>query len=174
MISSIRKLLVSGPTLLDFMAGMKLYAGLAFHLFLQDMMKETIRSVNNMDGIQQNENIISSYSRAEAISDGLLFDVSTWAKRVGIKFPVAVSVSIWTEILEPDETAKDALECHATRLACFLLTLRSELMAADGSELKYPYSVPIDGELTYFSLYVTLLPGDNFEPVLTNLLEGED
>ena len=41
-----------------------------------------------MDGIQ-NENMISQYTRAQALADGLLVDITNWTRRAGIIYPVA-------------------------------------------------------------------------------------
>src|SRR3990172_13277670 len=38
--------------------------------------------------------VIYSYSRADAINDGVLVDVSTLAKEAGIKYPVAVTARV--------------------------------------------------------------------------------
>ena len=38
--------------------------------------------------------VISSYSRAQAIEDGVLVDVSSVARAAGIKFPVAMTRTV--------------------------------------------------------------------------------
>ena len=40
---------------------------------------------------------ISTYTRAEAIEDGVLVDVSETAAEAGITFPVAITRRLWTE-----------------------------------------------------------------------------
>jgi hypothetical protein len=126
-----------------------------------------------MDGIQ-NERLIDKYSRAQAIEDGQLVDVTGWAKRVGIKFPVAFSREVWFKIIEPDDAAKDAGESQMGRLGKFLLKLRSEMLGSGGDRLEFQYTVNVEGEPKLFSLYATLLPGDDLEPVITVLTQGED
>jgi len=39
--------------------------------------------------------LIHRYSRADAIADGVLVDVSTVAREAGIKFPVALTRAVW-------------------------------------------------------------------------------
>jgi len=39
--------------------------------------------------------IISSYSRAQAIEDGVLVDVSDVAREAGFTFPVAITDTVW-------------------------------------------------------------------------------
>jgi len=49
---------------------------------------------------------ISSYSRAQAIEDGTLVDVSALAREAGIKFPVAVTAAVFA-VLAPWAFAPD-------------------------------------------------------------------
>ena len=48
------------------------------------------------DGAEK-ENIISIYSRREALEDGIQVDVSTTAKEAGIKFPVFLTRSVFEQ-----------------------------------------------------------------------------
>lgn len=45
--------------------------------------------------------IISLYTRAQAIADGFLVDVSDMAKEAGFKWPVAVTRAVWDDIVTP-------------------------------------------------------------------------
>ena len=45
--------------------------------------------------------IISLYTRAQAIADGFLVDVSDMAKEAGFKWPVAVTRAVWDEVVTP-------------------------------------------------------------------------
>jgi len=46
--------------------------------------------------------VIDVYTRAQALEDGVLVDVSSWAREYGIIFPVAVNASVWALIADPD------------------------------------------------------------------------
>ena len=46
--------------------------------------------------------IISLYTRADAIADGFLVDVSDTAKEAGFKWPVAVTRRVWDELVTPN------------------------------------------------------------------------
>lgn len=46
----------------------------------------------------QNPEIIHSYSRQDALNDGVFVDVSEWAREVGFVFPVAFTCGLWEEI----------------------------------------------------------------------------
>lgn len=44
--------------------------------------------------------VISQYTRAQAIADGFLVDVSETAREAGIKFPVALTRAVWDKCVE--------------------------------------------------------------------------
>src|SRR3990167_6425937 len=48
-------------------------------------------STNPFDGAE----VISSYSRAQALEDGVLVDVSETAREAGIRYPVALTRAVW-------------------------------------------------------------------------------
>lgn len=108
---------------------------------------------------------ISKYSRADAIADGLLYDISTYTERVGIVYPVAVTKAVWGNLEHHDED-----ENPMSRLAQFILVLRSEMIKGGQKD-------SINFSLTFGQLYhfiAAVLPGDNFEPVVTVTMKGED
>jgi hypothetical protein len=53
-------------------------------------------SKHPFDGME----IISSYSRAQALEDGVLIDISVLAREAGLKFPVAVTMAVFS-VLAP-------------------------------------------------------------------------
>lgn len=65
---------------------------------------------------------ISTYTRAQAIEDGVLVDVSEIAKEAGFKFPVAVTRAAWADCVEwSDEDNKlSCTACRGAAVACGL------------------------------------------------------
>lgn len=121
-----------------------------------------------MKGIKMIENfftdakIIFSYTRAQAIEDGVLVDVSEVAKKHGFKFPVAMTEGVWKKCIADAEKSVDKQ---------LLLFLRKTFYAIKNSKdggalLKYSYKT--------IQLKLHCGPGDNFEPVLTIMLPNED
>ena len=45
-----------------------------------------------------NDDLICSYTRAEALADGVLIDVSERAQRAGIQYPTACTAGVWSLI----------------------------------------------------------------------------
>jgi hypothetical protein len=43
----------------------------------------------------ENFDVIHSYSRAEAIRDGVLIDVTAVAREAGFRYPVALTAAVW-------------------------------------------------------------------------------
>jgi hypothetical protein len=127
-------------------------------------------------GFWDDAEIIYAYTRAQAIEDGELVDVSETAREAGIKFPVAVTRAVWVKYVEIPEgvTCQD----ERGRLWDILWMLRCN--AGRG------------GDTLFFKLYVrnhnrerlssrdlvTLKaicgPGDTPEPVITIMLPDED
>ena len=63
--------------------------------------------------IMSNENpfdgmpLIYSYSRKQAIEDGVLVDLSAWAKETGFTIPVACTAAVWNQhVVPPGDTRK--------------------------------------------------------------------
>ena len=49
---------------------------------------------------------ISIYTRAQAIEDGVLVDVSVTAREAGFKFSVAITRTVWDGYVVPDKRAR--------------------------------------------------------------------
>jgi hypothetical protein len=62
----------------------------------------------------ENAEIISRYSRADAIRDGVLIDVSAVAREAGIRYPVALTCAVWEQCASrPGCCAKTKRACRA-------------------------------------------------------------
>jgi len=124
---------------------------------------------------------VFTYTRAEALADGVLLDVTPLAKEAGFQIPVALTVGLWATYGTPDKTpASDQGAVWDT-----LWMLRCAAIGILPAKLdRHPH-----GETLWFQLELTprgkskpelvLLkaisgPGDAGEPVLTILLAHED
>ena len=45
--------------------------------------------------------VIFSYTRAQAIEDGVLIDLTEWAKETGFRYPVACTTAVWNDYVAP-------------------------------------------------------------------------
>ena len=128
-------------------------------------------------GFWDDAEVISSYSRAQAIEDGVLVDVSTVAKEAGIKFPVAMTATVWGKYVEVPEGV--GWQDESGRLWDIVWMFRCAAAKFDGDTLLFKLYVRNHNRerLTRQDL-VTLKaicgPGDNGEPVVTIMTPEED
>ena len=60
---------------------------------------------SNMNGKNPFEDapVIFSYTRAQAIEDGVLVDLTAWARETGFKVPVACTATVWQGYIVPPQ-----------------------------------------------------------------------
>ena len=128
-------------------------------------------------GFWDDAEVISRYSRAQAIEDGVLVDVSSVAKEAGIKFPVAMTATVWGQYVEVPEGV--GCQDESGRLWDIVWMFRCAAAKFDGDTLLFKLYVRNHNRerLTRQDL-VTLKaicgPGDNGEPVVTIMTPEED
>ena len=126
--------------------------------------------------------VISTYTRAQAIEDGVLIDAGSMAQEAGFKWPVAVTSAAWADCVawSEDDSDKQVHQDQSGRLWDVLFMASHAIRTGPGSGdrlLFQLYRLPRDGrsikaELTTLKLIVG--PGDQGEPVITILLPHED
>ena len=128
-------------------------------------------------GFWSDAEVIYAYTRAQAIEDGVLVDVSEMAKEAGIKFPVALTATVYGQYVEvPDGViAQDV----AGRLWDILWMFRCAARRSQGDTLQFKlYVRNHNRERLDRRDLVTLKAicgrGDNGEPVITVMLSDED
>lgn len=124
---------------------------------------------------------IHTYTRAHAIADGVLVDVSATAAEAGFGIPVAITRAAWTDCVEWTEadSRRQTYQDEAGRLWDVLwMAFLAARRAAGRQRLTYQlYRVPRGGRGVrprLVSLVLAIGPGDDGEPVVTILLPGED
>lgn len=124
--------------------------------------------------IWEGAEIISVYTREQAIEDGVLVDVSETAREAGVTFPVALTAGVWAECVSwlgdgtQDETGR--LWDVVWLLSC---AARGQRQASD----RVDFSVSVrqrNGRQRIIDLYALCGPGDDMEPVITVMLPHED
>ena len=125
--------------------------------------------------------VISTYTRAQAIEDGVLIDAGPTAKEVGFKFPVALTSAVWADCVAwtDSDSQKKPFQDQSGRLydVLFMAAFAIQTSADSGDRLLYElYRVPRDGystEAKPVTLKLIVGPGDHGEPVMTILLPEE-
>jgi hypothetical protein len=117
------------------------------------------------------------YSRKQAISDGVLLDLSELAREAGFRWPLAVTSRLYYEYLVPSLDLASDGQSLTGRAWDLLNVLKYTIREAkDETFLRFSVlflmsrcSTPIPIELISIAG-----PGDDGEPVLTVLLPDED
>jgi hypothetical protein len=138
------------------------------------------------DGVGQGESlfmaghVIYSYTRAQAIADGVLVDVTEVAAEAGFKVPVAITRSVWTDCVEwPAEIQahKAILQEEGARLwdVVWMAFLACRAPGNGARRVFELHRVPRDGKRARcVSLVVCIGPGDDPGPVITIMQPDED
>lgn len=123
---------------------------------------------------------IHTYSRAEAIEDGLLVDASEQAQEAGFRIPVALTAAAWADCVawNATDSMRQTYQDESGRLWDVLWMSAQAARKGGGERMTFQlYRVPRGGRgmrprLT--TLQMVIGPGDAGEPVITILLLGED
>lgn len=121
----------------------------------------------------QSADVVDSYTRKQAIADGVLIDVTDTAKEAGFRYPVAVTSNLWSKWIEPDATAQRYGQDAKGRLwdvlwLCVIASRKSE-------ETLVRFSVifrngPGNKNRRQPVLWAVCGPGDTLSPVITIML----
>jgi hypothetical protein len=125
---------------------------------------------------------IHVYTRADALEDGELVDVSGQARSYGFVVPVALTGRVWAECVDWSEldSQKQTHQDQSGRLHDVLWMASRQARRSDGKgarESLQLYVVPRDGHSQHpqlLTLCMTIGPGDAGEPVITILFHDED
>jgi len=120
--------------------------------------------------------VIFSYTRKQALEDGVPVDVSETARQCGFKYPVAVTARLWAEVVVPNEKAKAQGEDEAGRLwdVVWMLYLAILLSPLNPEILFYTVLVNDGAQTRQVQLKSVCGPGDEGEPVVTIMCPEED
>lgn len=127
---------------------------------------------------------IYTYTREQAIEDGVLIDVSETAREAGITFPVALTEAVWSDCVawsDADIKRKGVPNDEAGRLWDVIWMLRCAIRSSrnnDGSEIRYQfYRVPLEGKgrkPRLVTVKAVCGPADDGSPCITVMQPHED
>jgi hypothetical protein len=117
--------------------------------------------------------VIYSYTRKQALEDGVLVGVTDVAKEAGFKWPVAVTSAVWAMI---ENLPKNSMDSPTARLWDVLFMAYMAIRRnGGGTELRYQLELPQAGtRKRLVTLKLVTGPGDDMEPVVTIMLPDED
>ncbi len=123
--------------------------------------------------------VIFSYTREQAIADGVLVDLTEWAKETGFTIPVACTSALWHGWITPPEKAKSMGQSERGRGHDILWMLFCAIRRSPGTR-------PLDqlhfkvlfqqspGRTETVRFKAICGPGDQGEPVITITMPDED
>ena len=125
--------------------------------------------------------VIHTYTRVQAIADGVLVDVTKTAREAGFRWPVAVTAGVWDYCVAwPDD---NGLQDEPGRLWDVLYMAHvaiRRLPPGTTPPTRLPYELYVvprgstTGQALRQTLHLHAGPGDRGEPVVTILLPNED
>jgi hypothetical protein len=134
-----------------------------------------------LDAAEYFGDVVSTYTRAQAIEDGVLVDVTQTAKEAGFRWPTALTRYVWNDCVawSKDDNKRQVYQDESGRLWDVLWMAFSAIDQAPGNGAQLEFHllrVPRGGKrmtacLTTLKLVVG--PGDQGEPVVTIMLPGE-
>lgn len=123
--------------------------------------------------------VIHRYTRAQALADGLLVDVTERAQEAGFRVPVAITAAAWSKAVAWSDT-DSARQTHQDENGRLWDVVWMGYMAArracGGCRVPFQlHVVPRGGSATQLmTLHMVIGPGDESEPVVTIMNPDED
>lgn len=112
---------------------------------------------------------IHIYTRAQALADGNLVDVTSMAREAGWRWPVAVTAALWSEL--QTIPAKSAWQDWKGRLwdVVYMSAQAARCARAGENQISFQLHLTLtrDGAGDLATLLAHVGPGDDAEPVVT-------
>ncbi len=120
----------------------------------------------------EDADIIFKYTRKQALEDGVLADISEIAKEAGFKYPVAVTEGVFQVLNDTRAPGQD----FKGRTWDMLMIFRMFIRSAGRDEIHFAPLFITEGQSKPepVRMWAKCGPGDDMEPVITIMLEGED
>jgi len=121
--------------------------------------------------------VIFQYTRAQALEDGVLVDLTEWARESGFKFPVACTAAVWNGYIVPSEKTQALGQSEHGRAHDVLWMLFNAIRRCEKNQDQILFKVlflQTPNRRLMVKLKSVCGPGDQGEPVITIMLPGED
>lgn len=121
----------------------------------------------------QTADIIHTYTRAQAIDDGVLVDITAYAKEAGITRPVAITCRAYSETIGLPRHCPAGQDLTGRAWDVVWMLSRAMQQPRKSDTLTYAVSVQNNPRRLY-RLKAVAGPGDDGEPVITIMFPDED
>lgn len=130
-----------------------------------------VEKSNEQRGFWSDADIVSVYSRCQAIDDGVLVDVSETAAEAGFRYPVALTSTVWNMV--EDIPASKKWQDTKGRLWDVLWMAMNQAKRSGGTQTMFSL-IMHHGRKSWVTFKMHCGPGDEGEPVITIMLPDED
>ena len=138
--------------------------------------------MSTKENLWDDAEIIHRYTRAQALDDGFLIDVTETAREAGFMWPVAMTTAVWQDCVawNEEDTKRQTPQDESGRLWDVLFMASRAIKAArhNGTRLSFHVlRIPRGGKARTprgVALHLVTGPGDDAEPVVTIMQPGED
>ena len=118
--------------------------------------------------------VVSCYTRANAIADGVLIDVTERACQVGFKLPTVVTATVWSSIIGMGNADIESLRLTAFLARCCREAIYSSKQRPNARRVNFSYGDEKSPVSRVHNVIIDIGPGDNAEPVLTIMFPCDD
>ena len=120
--------------------------------------------------------VIFRYTRAQAIDDGVLIDLSSWARETGFTIPVACTAAVWNQYIVPPEGTRELGQSERGRAHDVLWMLFCAIRRSRGGDRLLYKLIFLQAPNRHETVQLKTVcgPGDDGEPVLTVMEPHED
>lgn len=134
--------------------------------------------MNDTAQVFHSDDVVFSYSRADAIEDGVLIDLEkndAWKAlcRQLYKYPVCFTQNLWAIIEKAVNNNRHLNDFNGVIWDVLYMSVNASTPLDESTRI-FPVIITGAGQDQHFKLMVKVHPGDNFEPVITIGLEHDD
>jgi fermentation-respiration switch protein FrsA (DUF1100 family) len=121
--------------------------------------------------------IIYRYTREQALEDGVLVDLTSWASETGFRVPVACTHGVWADHIVPPAGTLELGQSERGRAhdVLWMLYLAIKRSPPGQTELRFEV-IFLNKQLNHETVTLKAVcgPGDAGDPVITVMLPHED
>lgn len=117
------------------------------------------------------DNIISTYTKQDAIDDGIFIDITSQAKKAGFKIPVAITKNLFSTFISSAKSDESETEADTNkRLDVFLKQMYQECLTANRDNSMLSAKIYLDNKWTVVWAVIEGTSPSDPSPSLTLLL----
>ena len=129
----------------------------------------------------ENWQVVHLYTRKQAISDGVLIDITPQAMASGFRMPVAITQTVWGRWVEATEELQEFGQSTEARLrdvlAVLFFSIRKMPKDADTSRIQFKVDFLVDGDSNTYEtpdLIAVCGPDDDGSPCITIMVPEDE